>query len=184
MTSLQERITCIGADWPVQVAGQFQRQMAGKPNGWSLLLGSEDLAQAYRRLPCADPGYTVFAIWDPHTARVRWFTTRGFCFGLKSSVVQFNRLPVFMARAATRLIPVVTSSYFDYFPIVEATWAQGGQILLRKFAILIGFPQHQEIARSGDRRQVSRRLDRLRSLQALRYRHLFGHAETRRRPRS
>jgi hypothetical protein len=140
MTSLEERITCIGADWPVQVAGQFQRQMAGQPNGWSLPLGTEDLAQAYRRLPCADPGFTVFAIWDPNTARVRWFTTRGFSFGLKSAVVQFNRLSVFMARAATRLIPVVTSSYFDDFPIVDATWTRGGQMLLREFAALIGFP--------------------------------------------
>mmetsp|Transcript_4196 Transcript_4196/g.13022 ORF Transcript_4196/g.13022 Transcript_4196/m.13022 type:complete len:120 (-) Transcript_4196:30-389(-) len=101
----------------------------------ALLAGTEDIEAAYRRMPCSQPWYTIFAILDPTTSQVVFFRLQGFNFGLKSAVVQFNRLSAFMCRDGVRFLALVVTNYFDDFCVVEPRFALGGpQALLRAMA--------------------------------------------------
>ena len=68
-----------------------------------MLGGTEDLADAYRHVPTADPRMTCFATADPTTGEPKYFTLPGFNFGLKAAVPQFNRFPEAMTAIARRL---------------------------------------------------------------------------------
>jgi hypothetical protein len=69
-----------------------------------------------------------------------FFALQDFNFGLKSAVVQFNRLSGFMARAAVRLLGLILANFFDDFCVIEPAFSKGGQSHLRAFASLIRVP--------------------------------------------
>ena len=138
-TSLFERLVTDTADFPARAAALFA-ELVGEAASFSMLLGTEDIEAAYRRMPCSQPWYTIFAQLDPSTGRVFFFRLQGFNFGLKSAVIQFNRLAEFICRASVRLLPVVGSHFFDDFAICEPSFAAGGQFFLREFSALLGFP--------------------------------------------
>ena len=85
---------------------------------WSMLGGTDDLADAYRHVPCADPRFTVVAIPNAETGEVEYFTLSGFNFGLKSAVLHFNRFPELMVAAARQIFASVCSHYYDDFVVV------------------------------------------------------------------
>lgn len=66
-TTLHERLTCTAADFPARATDLFCsfRSPDGPDGGWSMLLGTEDIQAAYRRIPCSQPQLSVFAQWDP-----------------------------------------------------------------------------------------------------------------------
>jgi hypothetical protein len=137
-TTLHERLTCTAADFPARAAHLFASLLP--PSGWSMMLGTEDVQAAYRRIPCSQPQFTVFAQWDPTGRRVVFFRLQGFNFGLRSAVIAFNRVAEFITRAAARLFPLCVEHYFDDFAICEPSFARGGQELLVRFGELVGFP--------------------------------------------
>ena len=138
-TTLFETVSLESADFPARMAALFV-ELLGDTSHFSVLIGTEDIASAYRRMPCSEPWFTVFAQWDPFSERVVFFRLQGFNFGLKSAVVAFNRLSFRMQRAAVRLLPLCSGSYFDDFACVEPRFAAGGQALLRRFAALLRVP--------------------------------------------
>ena len=103
-TALHETVTHESADFPSRSAVLFYRLLGEGP--WSMLLGTEDIASAYRRATCSVPGLTMFAQWNPHESRVEFFELQGFNFGLRSAVLWFNRLSNFMCVSRRTLPPV------------------------------------------------------------------------------
>ena len=93
-TSLHETVTHETADFPARAAAVFY-ELLGEGD-WSMFLGTEDVASAYRRATCSEPGLTMFAQWNHHTSSVEFFELQGFNFGLRSAVLWFNRLANFM----------------------------------------------------------------------------------------
>lgn len=93
-TTTREKLRCDRADFPARIARLFARLAEDEGQPLPPLLGrNDDLADAYRHVPCADPRFTVVDIPNPATSRVDYFTMSGFNFGLKSAVLCFNRLP-------------------------------------------------------------------------------------------
>ena len=138
-TALHERLVVDSADFPARAAALYV-ELLGKEREFAFQLGTEDIASAYRRMPCCAPWYTVFAQWNPHTESVEYFRLQGFNFGLKSAVNAFNRLSSCIRELANRLLAICCSSYFDDFCVSEPTFAAGGQQLLRDLAALVGVP--------------------------------------------
>lgn len=151
-TTLFERLVTDTADFPARAAALFS-ELVGDAASFSMLLGTEDIEAAYRRVPCRHPQYTIFAQLDPSSGRVFFFRLQGFNFGLKSAVVQFNRIAHFICRASARLLPLCASHFFDDFAVCEPSFARGGQFLLRGFADLLGFSFAG--ARVGDGKSVA-----------------------------
>ena len=110
-TTTHETIVCSGPDFPVRAACEFAK-LHGKPV--MMWCGMDDLEAAYRRVPNANPGYTVVAVWNPVDKRVVYFKLPGFNFGLVSAVVSFNRLPRFCCALTRQFFGVVCEHFFDY----------------------------------------------------------------------
>ena len=140
-TGLEEKITCVLADFPARVAAQFAAVLGWEGDEWTMSLATDDLASAYRVFPCSTPGQTVFVQRNPETGKAAYFTMSGFNFGLASAVNQFNRLPEFSVAVARRIFGVCTGHYFDDFPTAEPTFAgDSGKAALTELHAEIGFP--------------------------------------------
>ena len=153
-TTTREKLRCDRADFPARVARLFAQLSweKGRPLP-PLLGGTDDLADAYRHVPCSDPRFTVVAAPDPRTGKVEYFTMSGFNFGLKSAVLCFNRFPECMTAVARQLLAVVCTHYYDDFAVVEpACTARGGQEALREIMKLVAFPF--SAAKAVDARRV------------------------------
>ena len=135
-TELFERLTVESADFPARAAAYYA-ELLGEGASFAFFLGTEDISAAYRRFPCSEPWFSVFAQWDPTTSSVVYFRLEGFNFGLKSAVVAFNRLSFCLQQTTARLLGVSCSRYFDDFACAEAAFAKGGQQLLRDYAALL-----------------------------------------------
>ena len=138
-TTLFERLAVDSADFPARAAAMYA-QITGDTMSFSFHLGTEDVASAYRRMPCCEPWYTVFAQLNPHTNQVEYYRLEGFNFGVKSAVNAFNRLAVCMREVANRVLAVCCSSFFDDFCVAEPSFAPGGQQLLREMAKKLRLP--------------------------------------------
>jgi hypothetical protein len=117
-TALHERLVVDSADFPARAAALYV-ELLGKEREFAFQLGTEDIASAYRRMPCCAPWYTVFAQWNPYTESVEYFRLQGFNFGLKSAVNAFNRLSSCIRELANRLLAICCSSYFDDFCVSD-----------------------------------------------------------------
>jgi hypothetical protein len=112
-TSLHEALVVETPDLPAKLASLFV-ELLGDTAGFSILMGTEDVASAYRKMPCSQPWFTIFAQWDPHTEQVVFYRLEGFNFGLSSAVGETRRRdalrPSVQAVAhLTRLAPLVRS---------------------------------------------------------------------------
>ena len=145
-TSTCEKMACERADFPARVARQIASEFSSRELKLrALKAGTDDLADAYRHVPCADPRFSVVAVAKPGAItaenRVEYFTMAGFNFGLKSAVPSFNRFPEATTAIARQLFSVVCSHYFDDFVVVEpASTASSGQEVLRGLMALLNFP--------------------------------------------
>jgi len=102
-------------------------------------IGTDDVASAYRRLPCAHPETTVVAIWDPAREGVAYYTMDGHNFGLSAAVLSFNRVSQLLATVARRFFGVAVAAYFDDFCVVEPKFAgSSGKRVLRALSELLG----------------------------------------------
>lgn len=138
ITRTAESLTCDGADFPLRMARAFTERLAHIPQ---MLLGTEDLEAAYRRVPTSQPQYTVVALRDPGTGELKFFTMAGHNFGLLSAVLNFNRVPEFFVHVCRRVLSVCTSHFFDDYPVCEPDFSCGSsQRALVGFHALIGMP--------------------------------------------
>lgn len=153
-TSTYEKLRCEKADFPARVARAFARLSEEIDHPFLPLRGgTDDLADAYRHVPCADPRFTVVAVPNPRSREIEYFTMSGFNFGLKSAVLCFNRFPECVTAVARQVLAVVCSHYYDDFVVVEpAQTVQGGQEALRELMKLLGFPFSAEKAVDATKR--------------------------------
>jgi hypothetical protein len=135
---MHEMIAPVSAEFPLRAASLLAQHL--QHGLVQLLIGTEDIEAAYRRMPCSQPHYTIFAILDPTTNEVVFFALQGFNIGLKSAVVQFNRLSALMAASVSRFLGLVLANYFDDFCVIERAFSKGGRALLREFARLLRIP--------------------------------------------
>ncbi|KAL3917749.1 MAG: hypothetical protein SGPRY_006280, partial [Prymnesium sp.] len=128
-TATSEKLRCDRADFEARVARLFARLAEERGHPFQPLMGgTDDLADAYRHVPCADPRFTVVAVPDPDTERMHYYTMSGFNFGLKSA-------------SASTDSRMACSHYYDDFVVLEpACTARGGQEALRELMRLVNFP--------------------------------------------
>ena len=128
-TYMHETITTARADFPIVVTREFARRLGAfssarrrhrgnmpgvrKLRRFKMRHGTNDLKSAYRRVPTAQPEYTVVAVWNDDAKRVEYCEVWGLNFGLLSAVTTFNRFPRLSVMAARRLMWIVTEHYFD-----------------------------------------------------------------------
>ena len=102
--------------------------------------GNDDLKDAYRHSPTAEPEWSVVAQAAPGGG-VEYFTMPGFNFGVSSAVPQFNRTPELSVMCARCLFGVVACKFFDDFNVTETAWtARSGQAALRRQHVELGMP--------------------------------------------
>ena len=90
-TGLDETIRCVGSELPARIAKMFDNAWNGAFH--DLEGGTDDLKQAYWRVPNAQPQYSVVALYHPRLHRVVFYRVHDMSFGLVAAVVQFNRFP-------------------------------------------------------------------------------------------
>jgi len=136
-TQLEETIVCIAADFPSQVAREFAKYN----REWRIRIGTDDVDSAYRRVLCAQPWYTVVAAWDTGRKEVRYFTMPGHPFGLRSAVINFNRVERFLVEVQRIVFLVACGGYFDDEVICEPEFTGStGQQIIWWLHQLVGFP--------------------------------------------
>ena len=137
-TGLKETIKCVGAEMPAHIAKLFASAWGGPFH--DLNGGTDDLKQAYWRVPNGEPRWSIVALYHTDAQRVAFYKVHGLSFGLVSAVVQFNRFPEFMVHAAQRIFDVVVDHYFDDYCTVEPAYMEGtGQTCLSFLHSLVGF---------------------------------------------
>ena len=137
-TQMEETIVCITSEFPTLVAAEFRKHCED-----ACRLGTDDVDSAYRRVLCAEPWFTVVAMWDTDSTEggVRYFTMAGHPFGLRAAVVSFNRVEAFMVYAQRKLGAVPCGQYFDDEVVCEPAFAcSSGQKFTWSFHRIVGFP--------------------------------------------
>ena len=103
----------------LSLPGSLPRSTGESTSSPDIELGLDDLFAAYRRVPTAHPEYMIAAIWDVDAGAPLFYETWGHAFGLRSSVVNFNRVPHLLCAAATRLFAAPVEHFFDDYLTVD-----------------------------------------------------------------
>ena len=132
MTRVLETITTCSPDFPAHVLDELIRAcLAMGISIPELVLSLDDLFAAYRRVPTANQECMIAAMWDPDAGEPVFCEVYGHCFGLISSVLNFNRVPHMLSVAASLLFAVANDHYFDDYLVVDLASAKGsGQVCL------------------------------------------------------
>ena len=152
ITRTFESLVCDRADFPITMARVFSSKLKGP---FTMLLGTEDLEAAYRKVPVWQPEYTTVALKDPETGQLQFFIVPGHNFGLLSAVLNFNTVPEFTVHVARRMLGVCCSHFYDDFPVCEPDFScHSSQQALVDLHKLLGFPlsgeKHVECAVEND----------------------------------
>ena len=143
ITSTRESLRCCRADFPLRVARSLALRY-GPGRRFSMQVGTDDIASAYRLIPTAQPWYTMFAAADP-AGQVQFFCIPGHPFGLTSAVLNFNRVPRFAVFLARVLLGVLVNHFYDDCVVAEPSFcASSGQEMMGVIMRLLGLPFSQE----------------------------------------
>jgi len=126
MQRMRETIVTPSPEFPAHVLDELLR--ACIEMGMSvpdIVLGLDDLFAAYRRVPTAHPEYMIAAVWDLEMGEPLFYEVHGHCFGMVSSVVNFNRVPHLLCVAAARLFAAPVDHFFDDYLTVDLASARG-----------------------------------------------------------
>ena len=142
MTRVQETITTCSPDFPAHVLDEIIRACLeigiAIPE---LVLSLDDLFAAYRRVPTANQECMIAAMWDLDADEPVFCEVYGHCFGLISSVLNFNRVPHMLSVAASLLFAVPNDHYFDDYLVVDLASAKGsGQLALDRLHNAVRIP--------------------------------------------
>jgi hypothetical protein len=138
-TSTWETIRCINSDMPARLATMMYDRWKGSPH--KVCAGTDDLHKAYWRVPNAEPCNSIIMLYNPRLQRVAMYEVPGHSFGLRSSVLNFNRYPAFICHAVQRLFNAVICHYFDDYLCVEPAYLHNtGQLALEFLHQITGLP--------------------------------------------
>ena len=136
-STTHEGVVSDGAEFPATLADLFYSLLGPSTE---LAGGCDDWKKAYRQIPVDDTSCSVVAAWDPAAKAVRYFITKGHCFGAVAAVNSFNALAHFLTGASRRLYGACCGNYFDDHVFVEPTYAGcSAQDGLLSLARLMGF---------------------------------------------
>ena len=136
VSSLQETISCENSEFPARVQSMFYDLLGAV----EMKVGTDDWKKAYRQIANAQLHLNVVALYDPKSKKVWYFVVRGHCFGMISSVNNFNRVPKFTAAILRRLFFCPTAPYYDDACHVSPTFAAAScQSMHVKLHSLLGF---------------------------------------------
>jgi hypothetical protein len=107
----------------------------------NLFIGLDDGLSAYRRVPNRQPGFAVFALWNPATGGVDFHELFGLNFGLRSSVTNFFCIPRLICRFARLFFALPLEAYIDDFLLCDIqSSAKVGQDCLAHLCRALGLP--------------------------------------------
>ena len=129
-------------------------------------LGCDDMTDAFRQSPVAPDhqGVNVVAFFAPSKGTWLFSEVFGLVYGMKSSVLHFNRFPSLVAATARRTGGSATGSYVDDFTTVDFLMARGsGQrftnTVLRSMGGDLGPDKHKPVRSQQVMLGVNVRLD-------------------------
>ena len=126
ITRTHETIVTPSPEFPAHVVDELARACVelGVPVP-DVELGLDDLFAAYRRVPTRHPEYMIAAIWDLETEQPIFYEVSGHCFGLVSSVLNFNRVPHLLCVVAARLFAAPVDHFVDDYLTMDLAAARG-----------------------------------------------------------
>ena len=119
---------CIKLHLPRGATGWPTTDIVSAMPEWSQCgLGCDDMTDAFRQSPVAPEhqGVNVVAFFAPSKGTWLFAEVFGLVYGMKSSVLHFNRFPALVAATARRAGGAATGTYFDDFTTVDFTMARG-----------------------------------------------------------
>ena len=121
-----------------------------------LLSTTMDMKRAYRQLGVRPDqlSSSVIMLWSPVSKSWVFAVLLGLAFGLKSAVLQFNRLPSLMACVMRRWLAIPAAHFFDDFKWVEPAFsAQSGlkfaDLLIKAWGVLFDADKRHTLQSSG-----------------------------------
>ena len=137
-----ERMVTETADFPARAAAAF-REVLGRP--CPMRGGASDIAAFYRQVPTDAPHYTVYALANPESGEIEYYTLPSFNFGLSSAPSQCNRFTEAAVRIARGFMGICCSKFFDDFTVVEwLTSAERSHESLKELMGVLGMPFEPE----------------------------------------
>ena len=126
ITRTSETITTPSPEFPAHVVDELAKACVelGVPIP-DVELGLDDLFAAYRRVPTRHQEYMIAAVWDLETDQPVFYEVYGHCFGLVSSVLNFNRIPHLMCVAAALLFAAPVDHFFDDYLTMDLRAGRG-----------------------------------------------------------
>ena len=135
---MSEALVCGSADFGLHVARAFALRIGPR---FALCLGTDDIASAYRMIPCAHPQYTVVCLSQPGSGRASFFLLPGLNFGLACAPVHFNRFPELVTFAARLLLAIPCDHFYDDTAISDLQGLiNSSQGCLGELYTLLGLP--------------------------------------------
>ena len=126
ITRMHETIVTPSPEFPAHVLDELAHECVrrGIPIP-DVELGLDDLFAAYRRVPTRHQEYMIAAVWDLERGEPIFYEVYGHCFGLVSSVLNFNRVPHLLCVAAARLFAAPVDHFFDDYLTMDLKSAKG-----------------------------------------------------------
>ena len=126
ITRTHETIVTPSPEFPAHVVDELAKACAelGVPVP-DVEIGLDDLFAAYRRVPTRHPEYMIAAIWDLDTEQPIYYEVSGHCFGLVSSVLNFNRVPHLLCVAAALLFAAPVDHFVDDYLTMDLAVGRG-----------------------------------------------------------
>ena len=125
-----------------------------------MVLGCEDMENAYRSVPCLPEHYPfcVIGIFHPSRRCMVFAIEYALLFGQTAAVNNFNRVPAFLTALSCRIFKSACWHFFDDFAVIEAetraTLKCSGQECLKFAASAVGIPMGNEKAKAPSSDQV------------------------------
>eukprot|EP00435_Cladocopium_sp_Y103_P047784 s134_g14.t1 len=113
----------------------------GKSFRGSLVIGTEDMAGAYRQVPLTDSqvSISVTAVYNPELEQTQLFEIYGQPFGAAHAVPNFYRVAEWACRLMVRAYRVMIDHFFDdYFAVLRDLEAESTMFCIREAFRLIG----------------------------------------------
>ena len=155
LTRMAETVVLPSVEFFAVVAAAFHRSATAMHSRMpNLFIGLDDVLSAYRRIPNRQPGFAVFALWNPATGSVEFHELFGLNFGLRSSVTNFFRIPRLICRFARLFFALPLEAYIDDFLLCDIqSSAKVGQDCLAHLCRALGLPlataKHEAAAASN-----------------------------------
>jgi len=125
--STGERIHTTSIDMGVAVIRKL-RELLGVPlvGPKAVRSSTQDMKKAFRQIPIKedDQQFHIIAIYSHVAGQWVFGELKGLAFGLGAAVLEFNRIPIYLAALARRWLAIPVLNFYDDFRIVDVEDSQ------------------------------------------------------------